>query len=67
MKKKLSSFLAVLMALAVLFCLPGCEVSEEELARRKAAWKAPDLKIPNGYLRMYAKMASSADQGAILR
>ena len=32
MKKKLSSFLALLMALALLFCLPGCEVSEEELA-----------------------------------
>lgn len=32
MKKKLSSFLALLMALAALFCLAGCEVSEEDLA-----------------------------------
>lgn len=41
-------------------------VSEEELARRRAEWRAPDLYIPNGYLRMYAKLASSADQGAVL-
>lgn len=43
------------------------QVDEEELARRRAAWKAPELYIPNGYLRSYARLASSADQGAILR
>lgn len=32
MKKKLASFLALLMALAALFCLPGCHISEEDLA-----------------------------------
>lgn len=32
MKKKLFSFLALLAALAMLFCLSGCEVSEEDLA-----------------------------------
>lgn len=42
-------------------------VSDEELARRRAAWKAPQLEIPDGYLRTYAKLASSADQGAILK
>lgn len=42
-------------------------VPEEELERRRGLWKQPELDIPNGYLRMYAKLASSADQGAILR
>ena len=32
MKKIFSSFLALLMALSVLFCMMGCEVSEEDLA-----------------------------------
>ena len=32
MKKKLSLFLAFVLALAACFCLTGCEVSEEELA-----------------------------------
>ena len=32
MKKIFSSFLALLMVLSALFCLTGCEVSEEDLA-----------------------------------
>lgn len=32
MKKKLFSFLALLTALAAMFCLSGCEVSQEDLA-----------------------------------
>ena len=42
------------------------EVSDEELARRKAAWKAPAPKVSTGYLARYAKLVSSADKGAIL-
>lgn len=42
-------------------------VDENELAHRKTNWKAPELNIPHGYLRTYARLASSADQGAILR
>ena len=41
-------------------------VSEEEIARRFANWKMPEKHIPNGYLRLYAKVASSADKGAII-
>ena len=41
-------------------------VSEEELAKRKAAWVCPEPKIKTGYLARYAKMVSSADKGAIL-
>ncbi|HNY17226.1 MAG TPA: dihydroxy-acid dehydratase [Treponemataceae bacterium] len=42
------------------------EVSDEELAKRKAAWKAPEPKVTKGYLARYARMVTSADQGAIL-
>lgn len=42
------------------------EVSDEELERRRAAWKAPEPKVKIGYLARYAKLVSSADKGAIL-
>ena len=42
------------------------EVSEEELAKRRAEWKAPTPKVNTGYLARYAKLVSSADKGAIL-
>ena len=42
------------------------EVSDEELAKRKAEWKAPEPKVSTGYLARYAKLVSSADKGAIL-
>ena len=50
--------------------IPNCkiqlEVSDEELARRKAAWVCPEPKVKTGYLARYAKMVTSADKGAIL-
>ena len=42
------------------------EVSDEELAKRKAAWKPIPPKVTTGYLARYAKLVSSADKGAIL-
>jgi dihydroxy-acid dehydratase len=41
-------------------------VSEEELAKRKREWKPPEPKIKEGYLARYAKIVSSAAQGAVL-
>ena len=50
--------------------IPNCSitlhVSDEELARRKAAWVCPEPKVKTGYLARYAKLVSSADKGAIL-
>ena len=43
------------------------EVSDEELAKRKAAWVCPEPKVKTGYLARYAKLVSSADKGAILQ
>jgi dihydroxy-acid dehydratase len=41
------------------------EVSEEELAKRKAAWKAPELRFKTGVFAKYVKAVSSASEGAI--
>jgi dihydroxy-acid dehydratase len=42
------------------------KVSEDELNKRRQAWKPPAPKVTQGYLVRYAKLVSSADQGAIL-
>ena len=41
-------------------------VSDEELAKRKAAWTPREPKVKTGYLARYAKLVTSADRGAIL-
>jgi dihydroxy-acid dehydratase len=43
------------------------DVTESELARRRAAWKCPPPKIDYGYLARYASMVTSADTGAVLK
>lgn len=43
------------------------EVSDEVLAKRKAAWKRPEPKIKTGYLARYARLTTSASTGAVLR
>lgn len=43
------------------------KVSEEELERRKAAWKQPEPKIKTGYLARYAKLTTSASTGAVVQ
>ena len=42
------------------------KVGAEELARRKASWKALAPKINTGYLARYARMVQSASTGAIV-
>ena len=43
------------------------KVSDDELAKRKAAWKKPESKIKTGYLARYAKMTTSASTGAVVQ
>ncbi|HEY3427008.1 MAG TPA: dihydroxy-acid dehydratase, partial [Negativicutes bacterium] len=43
------------------------QVSEEELAQRKAAWVKPAPKVTSGYLARYAKLVTSANTGAVLK
>jgi dihydroxy-acid dehydratase len=40
-------------------------IPEAELADRRAAWKAPDLKVNKGALYKYAKNVGSASQGCV--
>jgi len=42
------------------------DLSDEELARRRAKWQMPERPKLRGWLARYAKMATSADRGAIL-
>ena len=41
------------------------EVDEAELARRRAQWKAPAPRYPSGVLAKFAKLVSSAAEGAV--
>jgi dihydroxy-acid dehydratase len=41
------------------------ELDDAELARRKAAWKKPDLRVKRGVLAKFARMAHSASEGAV--
>jgi dihydroxy-acid dehydratase len=41
------------------------EVSEAELARRRAAWRPPAARYPRGVLHKYASLVSSASVGAV--
>ncbi|HEY2911090.1 MAG TPA: dihydroxy-acid dehydratase [Gemmataceae bacterium] len=40
-------------------------VSDAELAKRKAAWTKPALRVARGVLAKYAKLAHSASEGAV--
>jgi dihydroxy-acid dehydratase len=40
-------------------------VSEEEIAKRRAAWKQPKPRYTRGLLAKYASLASSASKGAV--
>jgi dihydroxy-acid dehydratase len=43
------------------------ELSDAELAARKAAWVQPEPKVTTGYLARYARMVTSANLGAVLK
>ena len=55
----------------ILIDVPGrkleLKVSEDELAKRKAAWVQPQPKVTGGYLARYAKLVTSANTGAVLK
>ena len=42
------------------------DVSDEEFAKRKAAWKPRQPKVTTGYLARYAAMVTSGNRGAVL-
>ena len=42
-------------------------VSDEELAARRTAYVQPAPNITTGWLSRYARMVTSADEGAVLK
>jgi len=42
-------------------------LTASQIKRRTTLWKPPKPKITKGYLALYAKIASSADQGAVIK
>lgn len=43
------------------------DLSEGELRDRLDKWSAPPLKVDRGYLALYARLVSSASQGAVIK
>jgi dihydroxy-acid dehydratase len=42
-------------------------VKDSEMDRRLKNWKKPEPKVKKGYLNLYSRLASSADEGAIIK
>ncbi len=42
-------------------------VPDSEIEKRLKAWQKPEPKIKNGYLSIYSRLASSADEGAVIK
>ena len=43
------------------------DITDEEMAARKAKWQPREPKVTTGYLARYASMVSSANEGAVLK
>ena len=41
------------------------QVSDEELKKRRAQWKAPQPRYTSGVMAKYARLVSSASMGAV--
>ena len=42
-------------------------VSDDEIERRLKSWQEPEPKVKKGYLSLYSRLASSADEGAVIK
>jgi dihydroxy-acid dehydratase len=42
-------------------------VGDDELAKRKASWKAPEPRMNHGWLRRYQRLVTNAAQGGVLK
>jgi dihydroxy-acid dehydratase len=43
------------------------KVDPGEIEKRLSAWQPPPPRVSSGYLSLYARLAESADKGAIIR
>ena len=42
-------------------------LSDDEIEKRLKEWQKPEPKVKQGYLNLYTRLASSADEGAIIK
>lgn len=42
-------------------------LTDEEISKRLKEWKAPERYVPEGYLKRYVKLVTSANKGAIIK
>lgn len=47
-------------------CTLNVNVSDEEMAKRRANWQPREPKITTGYLARYRELVTSGNRGAIL-
>jgi len=43
------------------------KVSDQEISERLSKWSPPQPKITHGYMARYARMVSSASEGAVVK
>jgi dihydroxy-acid dehydratase len=55
------------ISIDVINCTLHLHLTDQEIEDRLQNWHKPEPKIKKGYLSLYAKLATSADEGAILR
>jgi dihydroxy-acid dehydratase len=55
------------ISIDVINCTIHLHVPDEEIKARLDAWVRPQPKVRKGYLYLYSKLATSADEGAIMR
>jgi dihydroxy-acid dehydratase len=55
------------ISIDVINCTIHLHISDDEMKKRLKGWKKPDPKVKKGYLSLYSRLASSADEGAIIK
>ena len=55
------------ISIDVINCNIHLHISDDEMKKRFKGWKKPDPKVKKGYLSLYSRLASSADEGAIIK
>ena len=55
------------ISIDVINCTIHLHISDDEMKKRFKGWEKPDPKVKKGYLSLYSRLASSADEGAIIK
>jgi dihydroxy-acid dehydratase len=55
------------ISIDVIECTIHLHLTDDEIEKRLKAWQRPEPKVKQGYLSIYSRLASSADEGAIIK